>query len=83
MLLQTGTPVGLIEDKVPLSTFDPPFLKLKHIASQVINSFCCIIYSLVLLIKGFNFATPLCKEIYLQHFHYAYLKVIDFYNFKF
>ncbi|KOM33857.1 hypothetical protein LR48_Vigan02g000700 [Vigna angularis] len=36
--VKTGTPVGLIEDKVALSTFDPPFLKLKHIASQMMNT---------------------------------------------
>jgi hypothetical protein len=37
--LQTGTPVGLVEDKVPLSGYEPPFRKLKHISSQVILHF--------------------------------------------
>jgi len=49
-VLQTGTPVGLIEDKVALSTFDPPFLKLKHIASQVNNYEASIHYYSFLLV---------------------------------
>jgi len=49
LFLQTGTPVGLIEDKVALSTFDPPFLKLKHIASQVSNSEASIHFGLLFI----------------------------------
>jgi len=54
-LLQTGTPVGLIEDKVALSTFDPPFLKLKHIASQV-----------NILHHSIHYHSFLCMQIYMK-----------------
>ncbi|KAJ1431595.1 Sieve element occlusion, N-terminal [Sesbania bispinosa] len=36
--VQTGTPVGLIEDKILVSSFDPPFRKMKHIASQMMST---------------------------------------------
>ncbi|PNX85083.1 hypothetical protein L195_g041149 [Trifolium pratense] len=36
---KTGTPtVGLIEDKVPLSGYEPPFRKLKQISSQMMST---------------------------------------------
>ncbi|KAI5397354.1 hypothetical protein KIW84_063245, partial [Lathyrus oleraceus] len=35
---KTGTPVGLIEDKVPLPGYEPPFRKLKHISSQMMTT---------------------------------------------
>ena len=33
---QTGTPVGLVEDRLPLTGYEPPIRKLKHISAQVI-----------------------------------------------
>ncbi|XP_061353430.1 protein SIEVE ELEMENT OCCLUSION B-like [Gastrolobium bilobum] len=38
VVVKSGTPAGLIEDKAPLSSFDPPFRKLKHIVSQMMNT---------------------------------------------
>ncbi|XP_058728361.1 protein SIEVE ELEMENT OCCLUSION B-like [Vicia villosa] len=35
---KTGAPVGLIEDKVPLPGYEPPFRKLKHISSQMMTT---------------------------------------------
>ncbi|WJX10663.1 hypothetical protein P8452_01356 [Trifolium repens] len=35
---KTGTPVGLVEDKVPLSGYEPPFRKLKQISSQMMST---------------------------------------------
>ncbi|KEH40982.1 putative sieve element occlusion [Medicago truncatula] len=35
---KTGTPVGLVEDRLPLSGYEPPIRKLKHISAQMMST---------------------------------------------
>ncbi|OIW07716.1 hypothetical protein TanjilG_19659 [Lupinus angustifolius] len=38
VVTKSGTPIGLIEDKVPLSSFNPPFRTMKDIAYKMMNT---------------------------------------------